>query len=286
MKKLLLMLSVIGVITISSCSKDMGGSAPEELKGCTLTSSTYSLTHNDSVRSQKTNYTYNKYYKISGVIDYEGNSIMSNTYTYDKNRISSYSQYNNAPDYESHFEQHYQLDDKGRIVSISDPGNRPTIYYSYNAEGFLATIRNDYFHYVYNLMATNTQTFSYTNGNLTKIVNEDSIGQYKILTGVSNIFYTTDRLKNDIIFSKLYSNLFSGSTGNLTAFLGKRSKNLPSKIVVQHSMQVPDKTTTIQYNYQRDAKENIIGIKVLTSSIPFKEPYYSNEEYKFAYDCN
>lgn len=281
MKKVLLMLSVIGVFTFASCSKGMGGSAPEEV-GCVLNS----MVHSSEFGNDKTYYTYNHNHQISRV-DYSGDIRNSfHEFIYYKKTITSYEREADAP-LAPPKELNYQLDEKGRIIIVTDNLLDITNYFSYNAEGFLAEERIA-FSYKPSIHSPRIiKKFSYTNGNLTKVVLYDVIDNHSIPRNTSIIYYNTDKLKNNIIFLRTYPYyLFSNiDMSTLSTFLGKKSKNIPSKIVYQDNPNI-NRTITTQYTYQKDAQENIISMRVLTKIFPFSQFDIEPEEYKFSYQCN
>lgn len=288
MKRTTLLLCVICLLTIGSCSKNKIDSVPEKLKDCIITSSEYSRTYDGYPLTEKTFYTYNQGLYVSRV-DYGLERPESyETYSVGKNGITWFGHYVSG-NTTYIIDELIQLDEKGRIDSLRDSQLKSTYYFRYNTDGFLSEVSNTYFDYNSRQNLTNTYTYSYENQSLEKI-SFKSIGlSGTVSTIVSNISYTTGELKNDIVSSKIYPYLFSNSRGftNLTYFLGKRSRNLPDKIVTITTTMANGRsiTDTEQFTYEKDTQGNVTRIKILRSYIPIGLLDIKNEEFKFFYQC-
>lgn len=287
MKKALLLFSGIAILILSSCSKNDGGTAPEQVNGCSLTSVTNTVILHGAPESWQESFTYDSQHKINR-IDYENrNSIDSDTLIYDKNKIyvaaRSYFYDPNDP-----HKSVYTLDNRGRIVSSTDNYNQTSTVFSYNAEGFLSQKKESYFGNQSLYRPNVIQLYSYMNGNLTKIIHQHIYGAEVRTINTITISYTNNKLKNVILFSKIFQPYFllDRSLRNLMGFLGKGSKNLPSKIVMQMNYPNQQNTETTEYTYQKDTKENVAGIYLVRSTLPYEVALITREHFSFNYNCN
>ncbi|WP_316821664.1 hypothetical protein [Pedobacter gandavensis] len=280
MKKVFLMLSAIGILTISSCSKDKNEPGPEEItvKECILKSSEDINSYNNVKRF----YTYDQNSNISR-IDYDTEkSTHFQTFIYEKDKITSNEEeiFNFGKENEINT---YKLDAKGRIITVIEDPDRPGVTCSYNAEGYLVqTKETDH----EDNSSITTVTYSYANGNLIKVVNErvDNSGlEFNVTT---NITYTDELLNNQAVFAKLYNSFLPDETDELTAFLGKRSKNLPAKYVIVETYKTAEynRTATLQFTYLKDVKKNVTSVKAIQTTLPVSDPF--SEEFKFTYICD
>lgn len=294
MKKALLMFSIIGVLTITSCSKNKADLVPEEQKESILTSAEYSSTHNGIVESDQLSFSYDQHQRISSIAGNRYGVFMSEKISYDKDKIILYGEHLNSWGMKYNYNTTYKLDVQGRIISMPDLYYNSVVLFSYNAEGFLTETRNTYIDPYWKNSITNVKTFTYTNGNLTRIVSEtdDSYYSGKVNRTVSTITYTIDELNNDIVSYKLYESIFreEADLSHLTAFLGKRSKNLPKKLETTAAYWSSLNTTTTetnirQFTYQKNTKGNVLSIKFTDFPAP---PISStlNETYHFFYSSN
>lgn len=68
---------------------------------------------------------------------------------------------------------------------------------------------------------------------------------------------------------------------NKIQILGKRSKNLPSKIITQIDYPNLKRTETTTYTYQKDGKGNVSNMKLTISTSPFDMVVIKNEAFQF-----
>ncbi len=277
------MLSAVGVLTIASCSKSKNEPTPEEpiVKGCTV-KTIENIVPNNGNSEDKRFYTYDQNKNVTRIDFAIEKSTDFQTFSYAKDKIIKYSEHLEDGEKETE-ELTYKLDAQGRVVSITEASQSSTILFSYNAEGFLSEAKEtdpeD--------KTVNTKTYTYTNGNLTKVVNQ-TVGVSGVeFTNTSTITYSNEFLNNDVVSSKVHAVVIPDDMDDLTAFMGKRSKNLPTQIVtVENYIPMPqyNRTFTIQFTYQKDAKENVTSLKLSQTSIPVETPY--QEEFKFTYNCD
>lgn len=287
MKKVLLLFSAFTLLILSSCKKNNGGSAPEELNGCSLTSVTNTAILFGKPEAWNESFTYDRQHKISRIDYSDRNSTDLDTLIYDKNKIHvvarSYTYDPNQP-----YKSTYILDNKGRIVNSIDHYNKMSTVFTYNSEGFLSQKQESHFGNSSMYPAHVIQMYSYTNGNLTKIIHQHIYGTQVNPIKTINISYTNDKLKNEILFSRIFQPylLLDRSLRNLMGFLGKGSKNLPSKIVMQMNYPNQQDTETTAYTYQKDTKGNVAGLDLVRSTLPYEVALITREHFNFSYDCN
>ncbi|MCX2451102.1 hypothetical protein OQX61_07435 [Pedobacter sp. PLR] len=294
MKRSLLVLSVISLLTIVSCSKNNNDLIPEGSKECVLKSAEYSSLSNGVPTNGKLNYTYDQNQRISTIKGNLNSSLISEKMTYDQAKILIYGEHVTSWGQKYEYNEEFNLDAQGRIASMPDLYYNTMVFCKYNEAGFLAEVKKVYTDPFWKTEITNTQTFSYTNGNLIKLVNETNDSYYpdKVNSWISNITYTPDELKNDIVSYKLYEFIFreEANLSHLTAFLGKRSKNLPAKMETTSAYWSSAHTTTTEttirrFIYQKDDNGNALSIKIVEFPTPPPSDTL-NEEYKFVYTCN
>ena len=293
MKKVLLMLSAISLLTIASCSKSKNEPVQEEtptekLSDC-LVKSTENLSSSDgTIYSNKAFITYNDLQKITR-IDYDvEKSTDFKTFTYEKSKITIRAE-NTSNRANETDERIYTLDAQGRIASSPDDYRNAVTNFSYNTEGYLAVVKKTYVDSDTKENITETKTYSYTDGNLTKMIYEISSPTKVFYKGTSTISYLNDALENSVVASKVFDSITPDEVDeNLISFIGKKSKNLPGKVVSVDIYLDPisNGTSTFQFTYQKDAKGNVTSLKTSQSTIYTNGNTYSyNEEDKFSYTC-
>lgn len=291
MKKVFLMLSTISLLAFASCSKSIPEITREEpiekLSECLVTNSDYLTNFGTEVNSFKRFFSYNEKQKVTRIDFHNLNSTDFATITYEKSKITMTFEFT----YEGVTETEqsiYTLDAKGRVASYPDHELQTVSNITYNADGYLSMIKKQYTDPETNNATTETQTFTYTAGNLTDVVFERTTAAGLVEKTSSTITYGTDELSNDIVAGKVFDAVLHDDVNEiLVSFFGKRSKNLATKVVSleTHSENPSSTTDSFEFNYQKDAKGNVISIKSKQTSVSGSNSYDFNHEEKLTFDC-
>ncbi|WGQ12144.1 hypothetical protein QG516_10900 [Pedobacter gandavensis] len=290
MKKVFLMLSTISLLTLASCSKsipEITREEPiEELSECLVTNSDYLTNLGTEINSYKRFFSYNEKQKVTRIDFHTLKSTEFATITYEKNKITM--NFELIYDGEKETEQLvYTLDAQGRIASYPDDYLQTVSNVTYNSDGYLSMIKKQYTDPETNNATTETQTFTYTAGNLTHVVFERAAAGVIEKTS-STITYGTDELSNDIVAGKVFDAVLHDDVNEiLVSFFGKKSKNLATKVisVYTHSENSVNTIESFEFNYQKDAKGNIISIKDKQTSVSGSNSYEFNHEEKLTFEC-
>lgn len=136
----------------------------------------------------------------------------------------------------------YDLDPQGRIIKESNGILRRE--YVYSADGYLIETRD-----IIGTSAVKSIKYHYTHGNLTRIEYPDRSVE---------LSYNSSLIPSNFDHEVAYPN-----DRRLTAFLGKRSKNLISKAVTMYyDLAGEDATYTESFDYTLDVKGNILQLRV------------------------
>lgn len=291
MKKIFLMLSTISLLTLASCSKRIPEITIEEpiekLSECLVTSSDYITTSGEEINSYKRFFSYNAKQKVTRIDFHTLKSTEFATITYEKSKITM----NFELFYEGEKETEqlvYTLDAQGRITSYPDDYLQTVSNVTYNSDGYLSMVKKQYIDPETNNATTETQTFSYTAGNLTNVVFERTTTAGVVEKTLSTISYGTDEPSNDIVAGKVFDAIFHDDVNEiLVSFFGKKSKNLATKVVSveTHSENPVNTIESSEFNYEKDAKGNIISIKEKQSAVSGSNSYEYNHEEKLTFEC-
>lgn len=272
----LLMLSA--VLMLGSCSKSNDDSKPKE-ETCRVESiqnvsdkGTFnwskSYTYDEKGRMKTSDYKEEYNGELVGYIE---------AFTYQSDKIIVEADSDN---------ELYNLDASGRIASITF--EEGSTNFSYNSEGYLSKITSSY---NYSKPYTETSTLTYSNGNLIKIVTISESSGSTLIERVSNITYTNESVKvglvQDIVTDHLFELAHDGISENIAGFLGKRSKNLISKVDMLEKGYGDESNHTTTYTYQKDTENNIKSMKEVSKSFyddVNKDTSYE-ETYNFTYVC-
>lgn len=285
------MLSTISFLAFASCSKRIPEITIEEpiqkLSECLVTNSDYLTNFGTEVNSYKRFFSYNEKQKVTRIDFHTLRSTDFATITYEKSKITM--NFELIYEGEKETEQSvYTLDAQGRIASYPDNYLQTVSNVSYNSDGYLSMIKKQYTDPETDDATTETQTFTYTAGNLTDVVFERTTAAGLVEKTSSTISYGTDELSNDIVAGKVFDAVLHDDVNEiLVSFFGKKSKNLATKVVSveTHSESSSHTTESFEFSYQKDAKGNIISIKNKQTSVSGSNSYEFNHEEKLTFEC-
>ena len=154
----------------------------------------------------------------------------------------------------------YNLDANGRITTVVQGDD--ILKFKYNTDGQLIEAG----------MGNDIETFTYLNGNLVA-----SSYDAKIWMSLS---YGNSEVKNSIVYTWVFGELldYDEIGYRVAPFIGKLSKNLPSKIVYGSGAD----QTIADLTYTTDASGKLSSVR-MTSSSGSSSSFTS--EYKFTYEC-
>nr|WP_121272807.1 DUF4595 domain-containing protein [Pedobacter schmidteae] len=246
MNKSILMLSAACMLIVASCSKNK--TEPEQENTCKV--KLVEHIHNGS--TDKYYYSYDSEGRITRVDYGTAQSTEYETFTYANNKVTWKGVGGDT--------EVYNLDASGKVTSANQ-GN-DVLNFKYNTDGQLIEAA----------IGTDKQTLTYLNGNL-------STSAYNTKAWV-NITYGSAEGSNNIIYGWLFGEVldFDEIGYRVTPYIGKLSKNLPSKIIYEPGVN----QTTVNFTYANDATGKLMSAKMVSSS-GTSNTY--NEEYKFTYEC-
>lgn len=232
-KNLVLTLSTIMLI-IASCKKNSSKNEEQNPTNCQLTESFFSSTGGDS---ETTLYAYDTEGRISTVKFSDGS--YQETYAYTSTQITK-----TVKDGSINRTYTYSLNAQGRVTTENAMADNYKVDYTYNNDGYLTQSIET------NLIDNSkvTTTYTYTDGNLTKVVSP---------TSTLDITYTSDAAK-DNFFVEGDPSLPAFNSSILKSYFGKTSKNLVAKISYGSGYNE-------NYSYEKDANGNITKVTMRTS---------------------
>lgn len=246
MNKSILMLSAACMLIVASCSKNK--TEPEQETTCKVKL----VEHVHNGGTDKYYYSYDSEGRITRVDYGTAQSTEFETFTYASNTVT----WNGGGDTEV-----YNLDANGRVTSANQGSD--VLNFKYNTEGQLIETG----------IGSDIETFTYLNGNLSTANYGSS--PWSIFT------YGSEFSSNAIVYSWVYQDKFldfDEISGRVIPFIGKKSNNLPNKIITNPGV---DQTTN-DYTYIKDATGNITSVQVAITEAPNVK---STEIYRFTYDC-
>jgi YD repeat-containing protein len=253
MKKSILMLSAaVSLLIVASCSKTKETPDQDKEQNCKVKLVEYIHEEQAGLVTEKYYYSYDAQGRITRVDYGKEQSTEYETFTYTSNKVTWKGV---GGDVET-----FNLDANGRATSVNQGSN--VLNFKYNADGQLieAAIGDD------------KQTLTYLNGNLSTSAN----GTQPWVDITNGNAVTGDPVVYCWLFGEVLD--FDEIGYRITPYIGKLSKNLPSKIIYGRGAF----QTTVNFTYTNDANGKLTSAKMVSSS---NSSSTYNEEYRFTYDC-
>lgn len=245
MNKSILMLSALCLLTLA-CSKSKTEEPTETTCNVKLVEHIYNNGNTDV--TERYYYRYDSQGRITHIDYGKEQSTEYETFTYATNKVTWKGVGGDT--------EVFNLDASGRITSANQGSD--LLNFKYNTDGQLIEAAID----------SDKQTFTYLNGNL-------STSAYGGQTWV-NITYGNAETNNNIVYSWLFGEVldFDEIGYRVTPYIGKLSKNLPTKIIYEPGAN----QTAVDFTYTNDATGKLTSAKMVTTG-----GYTS--EYRFTYEC-
>jgi len=231
MKKTILMLSVVTLSIVMSCSKSKDEPTEETKTNCQQTETAYTYSGSNTSKTTFT-YTYDANGRITKFVEKEGTDTYTTNYTYAATEIKEIFEGQTTT---------YKLDASNRIVSDEH------FQYLYDANGYLVQRKH--------IGSNSIDTYSYTNGNLTKI---------EIGTTTYVVEYSAVEAKGSPMLTGPDIAIPYELTGVLKGYFGKASRNLIAKITSTGTY--PSQSYTQTFTHSIDAVGNLIKVVITEST--------------------
>lgn len=252
MNKSLLMLSAVGLLIVASCSKSKNAPEPDKEQTCNVKLVEHTYTSGSGSKTDKYYYSYDGEGRITRVDYGKEQSGEFQTFTYASNKVT-------WKGVEGETEV-YNLDANGKVTTAVQGDD--ILKFKYNTDGQLIEVGT----------GDDVETFTYLNGNL---VTSSFDGKLWM-----NLSYGNNEVRNSIVYSWVFGELldYDEIGYRVAPFIGKLSKNLPSKIVYEPG----DDQTTADLSYTTDATGKLSSVKMVSS---YGASSSFTSEYKFTYEC-
>ena len=246
MNKSILMLSAACMLIVASCSKNK--TEPEQETTCKVKVVEHTYKDGNADVTDKYYYSYDSDGRITRVDYGTAQSTEYETFTYGSNKVTWKGVGGDT--------EVYNLDANGRITSANQGSD--LLNFKYNTDGQLIEAG----------IGTDKQTLIYLNGNL-------STSAYNNQAWV-NITYGNAEASNNVVYGWLFGEVldFDEIGYRVAPYIGKLSKNLPSKIVYEPGAN----QTVVDFTYTNDATGKLTSAKMVSTG-----GYAS--EYRFTYEC-
>ncbi|ATP58412.1 hypothetical protein CPT03_19065 [Pedobacter ginsengisoli] len=252
MNKSLLTLSAVCLLIVASCSKSKNDPEPDKEQTCKVKLVEHTYTSGNGNKTDKYYYSYDGEGRITRVDYGKEQSNEVETFTYTANKVTWKGVDGDV--------EVYNLDANGRITTVVQGDD--ILKFKYNTDGQLIEVGT----------GDDIETFTYLNGNLVT-----SSYDAKIWMSLS---YGGNEVKNSIVYAWVFGELldYDEIGYRVAPFIGKLSKNLPSKIIYEPGAD----QTTANLTYTSDASGKLTSVKMVSSS-GTSDSFTS--EYKFTYEC-
>ena len=245
MNKSILMLSAACMLIVA-CSKNEA--EPEQNTTCQVKVVEHIYQNGGASVTDKYYYSYDGDGRITRVDYGTAQSSEYETFTYANNKVTWKGVGGDT--------EVFNLDANGRVTSANQGSD--VLNFKYNTDGQLIEAG----------IGTDKQTLTYLNGNL-------STSAYNSQAWV-NITYGNAEADNNVVYGWLFGEVldFDEIGYRVTPYIGKLSKNLPSKIIYEPGVN----QTAVDFTYTNDATGKLTSAKMMSTG-----GYAS--EYRFTYEC-